>query len=564
MSTESAQSYSKRYCLRMTYRLQLVWYRDKLNDTVCRSDASSHQRGQASSDQSVGEVRDDEQDIGILIYRRSLIENIWGAIFMIFGSGKPDVEKMEKKKDVKGLIKALGYEKDSSVRKSATYALGKIGDARAVEPLTKALNDADSDVRRDAAKALGKIGDRRAVELLTRALNDSREYVRMNVAIALGKIGDVRAVEPLTKALNDSNSEVRSGAAGALDSVGWTPGRDELAAAYWILRGQWDKCVEIGGPAVEPLIRVLNDSNYWNVSRDAAEALGKIGDSRAVKPLIRALEDGSNDVRKSAAEALGKIGEPAVEPLIKALNDTNEHVRVNAAEALGKIGWTPGRNEAAAAYWTVKKRWGTCVEIGEPAVEPLKRALSDTDGIVRENAAKALGEIGDSRAVEPLIRALNDADWPVRDGAAEALDSVGWTPGRDEAAATYWIARGRWDKCVAIGEPATKPLVKALYGNVDAAIAVSELGDPRAIEPLIRALNERNYSSNSHWKVRVNAAEALVRLYRDGRINQSEKQAILAVRATITKPHDDHVYFSKCGSEFDGYTDTGIGLSFPF
>jgi len=59
----------------------------------------------------------------------------------------------------------------------------------------------------------------------------------------------------------------------------------------------------------------------------AAEALGRIGDARAVESLIKALNDADGDVRRSAAEALGRIGEPAVESLIKALGATSEQIR---------------------------------------------------------------------------------------------------------------------------------------------------------------------------------------------------------------------------------------------
>ena len=41
--------------------------------------------------------------------------------------------------------------------------------------------------------------------------------------------------------------------------------------------------------------------------REAAEALVKIGDKRAVEPLIQALKDEDSDVRGGAARALGKI-----------------------------------------------------------------------------------------------------------------------------------------------------------------------------------------------------------------------------------------------------------------
>jgi len=65
----------------------------------------------------------------------------------------PDIEKLEKKRDVEGLIKALRHE---DVRLEAVTALGRIGKP-AVEPLIQALNDDNEGVRMGAKKALEKI-----------------------------------------------------------------------------------------------------------------------------------------------------------------------------------------------------------------------------------------------------------------------------------------------------------------------------------------------------------------------------------------------------------------------
>jgi HEAT repeat protein len=57
----------------------------------------------------------------------------------------------------------------------------------------------------------------------------------------------------------------------------------------------------------------------------------------ALDKLIENLEDEDADVRRAAAQALGKIGDVrAVEPLITALE--NEYVRDAAKEALRKLG----------------------------------------------------------------------------------------------------------------------------------------------------------------------------------------------------------------------------------
>lgn len=82
----------------------------------------------------------------------------------IFGEfSKPDVEAMEKKRDVEGLIKALKHEV-KVVRWEAAEALGKIEDARALEPLTQALKDESEGVRKAVAEALEKIKSKKSTK----------------------------------------------------------------------------------------------------------------------------------------------------------------------------------------------------------------------------------------------------------------------------------------------------------------------------------------------------------------------------------------------------------------
>ncbi len=120
---------------------------------------------------------------------------------------------------------------------------------------------------------------------------------------------------------------------------------------------------------VSVLIHFLKDED-WYVRSNAAEALGEIGDARAVEPLIQALlGDESEGVRGEAAGALGHIGDArAVEPLIQALKDEDWWVRKEAAWALGKIG-------------------------DERAIEPLTQALNDEEELVRAQAEAALEKI---------------------------------------------------------------------------------------------------------------------------------------------------------------------------
>jgi HEAT repeat protein len=265
--------------------------------------------------------------------------------------------------------------------------------------------------------------------------NDDEERVRVReeAAKALGRLGDKKAVELLIQALMNKDSRYRIRAAEVLDKMGWNAENDTEKAYYLIAKGKWDDLEALGKPAVEPLIIVLKDESR-DVRAGAAEALGKIGDKRAIEPLIQTLknENSIGDLEKledpdrlpfmqalketnkneydhyydragAVAEALGKIGFPAVVPLIQALNDENGYVRAGAAEALGKIG---------------DKR----------AIEPLIQALRDDNLLrsvrsgVRARAAEALGRIGDKRAVEPLIQvSKNDDEEHVKWEASKAL-----------------------------------------------------------------------------------------------------------------------------------------------
>jgi HEAT repeat protein len=89
----------------------------------------------------------------------------------------------------------------SEQRAAAVYALGFLYDSRALAPLLQVLRDSqeDAQVRGHAAEALAYIGQRRAVPALIAALDDPSPEVRLWSAFALGELGDRRAVAPLER-----------------------------------------------------------------------------------------------------------------------------------------------------------------------------------------------------------------------------------------------------------------------------------------------------------------------------------------------------------------------------
>jgi HEAT repeat protein len=57
----------------------------------------------------------------------------------MFSIGTPNIKKLAAKRDVQGLIQALGYKKDADIRKAAAKALSELQDIQAVMPLVAAL-----------------------------------------------------------------------------------------------------------------------------------------------------------------------------------------------------------------------------------------------------------------------------------------------------------------------------------------------------------------------------------------------------------------------------------------
>jgi HEAT repeat protein len=226
-------------------------------------------------------------------------------------------------------------------------------------------------------------------------------------------------------------------------------------------------------------IKFLKDPNIEN-RQVYARDLGDSKDPRAVEPLIQALNDTNSQVREEAARSLGKLNDSrAVEPLIQALKDNNSDIRTNAAEALGKIK-DPKAEEALGAYQINKVN--VLVEQGEATTEDVEKYiqdLKDENSTVREIAALDLRLIKDPdhRSVEPLIEALNDKEIQVRLRAADTLGEIG-----DARAVDPLIRSLKED---------SNSLVKG-----SAARALGTIGDVKAVEPLIDSLNIKSTHSD--------------------------------------------------------------------
>ena len=102
------------------------------------------------------------------------------------------------------------------VRRYAVRALGQLQVKQAVEPLLQLEGKVDAEV---LLWALGRIGDPRALPLLEKTAGEQEWRVRLAAVQALGDLADPGAVPQLRRALEDPEWIVREWAARGLESV---------------------------------------------------------------------------------------------------------------------------------------------------------------------------------------------------------------------------------------------------------------------------------------------------------------------------------------------------------
>ena len=387
---------------------------------------------------------------------------------------------------------------EGTVRAKVIQVLGEVGDARAVNVLVRAL--ADEAVSDDAARGLTRIG-KEAVPALVEACELVEGPVRAKVIQVLGKAGDPRAVDVLTRALADADEAVREDAAEGLMNMG-DVGFPVLVKVLQVARGQArTKAVRLLGKtgderAAVALVPLVLDADR-TVARTAESALRRITGARghvavalakvgtgAVPPLIAALSSSLPEIRRAAIEALIKIGDPRALPAMKeALADPDMDVRRAAAEALARGHLAPrGARLAALA-----------VLVEDPSSTVRRNAI--------RSLAK-IGS-ADADAVGMLVGRLKDADSHVRHSAAVALRSTDWEPRDLNEKAFYLCALHASHEVEKLHRDAVPALLHYLEhrvgvggggggtGGLDRVVQLLALaGDPRAVPALLAALTD--------------------------------------------------------------------------
>jgi HEAT repeat protein len=359
----------------------------------------------------------------------------------------PDIDKLRTSRNVRGLIKALQH-KDAAVRQKAARSLGVLRASAAVAPLIVALGDPDEPVVIAAAQSLGVIKDQEAVAPLIKSLADEREWVYRSAAESLGRIGDPQAAEPLIETLTQKpaaaneaawalgrlkdnravpplidllwhdNASVRVQAITALGEIGDSRAAAPLVTIYrtnedgftrvpvrealeklplglvdnptraWIavILGDWQAAAGFGADAVDPLIAALSNRLVNNGRMPAATTLAKIGDKKAIIPLIDAYQQALDACRFSnSIEECDEIAR-ALEMLSEGIGRIEDERVINILVRLLKDAFLPARKTAAYVL----------MQIGEQVSRSVSPLTRDQDESVRENALAILKKVNPS------------------------------------------------------------------------------------------------------------------------------------------------------------------------
>jgi len=532
---------------------------------------------------------------------------------------------------------------DENLRFHAIEALGKLRTLAAVDRLTAIAESGDFFLGFPALEALAQIGDSSVAPRLTPLMKD--DLLRGAVAEVLGRIGDEDVVAPLTQLLNEATAptEVVAGALASLyeryetryqdgehiahlvrqsiaptgtqnllDAVqrtapehlraittvlGWLEGPAVERALTRLLgnpavRGRVvEALVRYGARVVDLLIEQL-DAEDLETRQAAVVGLGRIGDRRATRPLLRVLgRDASLQVvtagalarlgdadafdellalvphpdaavRLAVIAALNSIGHPDMAARIAPLlRDPRPHARESAVRIAGYFGYRecadellarcddedPGVKRAALEHLAF---------LDDPRVVPrLIRALAEEpNAAMRCAAAQALARVDDAAVAMPLRAALSDADPWVRYFAARSFAELRDPDAFDDLTRLAFddpaghVRLAAIDALGQLANPSAVPALSALASSDDverskaALQALGGIAHPDAWPPLqaaLRADQEERRAAAVAAIARLGGGQAVERLEWTAAADGSDAVVAAAIQGLAAVARED-------------------------
>jgi HEAT repeat protein len=333
----------------------------------------------------------------------------------------------------------------------AIDVLGRSGDPRVIEPLTKLLHNPN--YLPEASRALGRSGERSAIKPLLNLLQSHSDAIVRIAAISLSELRDrieEKSVADLVLIEEQFRTQVSADVVRRLARMLPETGTHEAIAVCKFLG-------IVGNAEAAPQLTARLDG-LTSVAESAANALKKIGltadahlrqairegqsgrrkvllpvvtRSAAAEDVAMCLDDPDADVRVAACEALSRLGVYTVIPsLFKLLSDTNLRVVHSATSAIQALGSREARVLAVEASQSPlpgvrRSALNILSYFGDAsATQPMLNGLEDSDPRVKEAALQGLPFLEDLRAQEALFESARNTNSRMRSLAMRAIGQL--------------------------------------------------------------------------------------------------------------------------------------------
>jgi HEAT repeat protein len=303
------------------------------------------------------------------------------------------------------------------IRQRALELAGRIGPT-AIPSLALVLQS-DAPALADAARHIIIRFGEEAVPYLRTLLRDDSATTRLRAMLLLWDIKGEAALPDVKSMLQDPSENVR------------------LVAVELVGKAAGEQPVDV-------LVPLLRDKSA-RVRSAVVDTLAQLGGAKAVRALVMALDGWAPSSLDELKRLILGFGEQAIPALREACYNKNFGARGDVLDILARIG--------SPAAWDV-----------------LAVALDDDDPLIREKAARCLGNSAKTVFVPTLLRHIRDGAVAVRAAVVEALGNLGDRQAVDEIANRLKV---------------DFPVVR-----LAAVEALAKLGGPEALAALVQAAKQ--------------------------------------------------------------------------
>jgi HEAT repeat protein len=307
----------------------------------------------------------------------------------------PKVQKLKSKGDVPGLIKALDYRENESIRIMAAQALGEFMSFDTTVPLLRAMATDSPAVRAACISALVRTHTSKA-NALTEWLNDPTLGEPAEEILVLLENW---AIPDLLDALFDSNKR---------------------QSAQRIL-------TSLGERTIEPSLN-SKSAEYWYYTRNQTlSSPGKRISELAVKTLksIKPSNSATNEGRLIIAHMLLKFSDLSAALMLQELK--HEDFRSAIAEAIHVYQWKPSNEVERLLCACALLDWNELRQFGEAGFSALMIMRETEDAVTKSSIDEALTAIGqayDQEFIRLWLTRFSSGTYPVSKDAETMLKRI--------------------------------------------------------------------------------------------------------------------------------------------